>query len=116
MNQLITIRIIIDHQPKKTSPAQLDALGRAAMLGAESTIAGWGIHAVGGDYLIAKPSREEAIGLTPRKKHHGVDGFTDCRDEPVAKRNTTEDWTKVTCKHCLRRRPAGRQREFFDAS
>ena len=70
---------------------------------------------IGSEFGYAGPTREEAIRLTPRRVHIGGDGFTLCGKENVAKSRLTQDWTKVDCKACKKKRQqAGeKQKELF---
>lgn len=60
------------------------------------------------------PSREESIAMTPRAVHYGADIWGDCTSKRSFPRSrVTDDWRRVTCKKCLKKKPQGVQKELF---
>ncbi len=113
MKRVILIRALVDTGEKNA--AEIDSALRQSSQGLKSNLKVFGMKVLGSEFGYADPTREEAIRLTPRRTHIGGDGFTLCGKENVAKSRLTQDWTKVDCKACKKKRQqAGeKQKELF---
>jgi hypothetical protein len=64
---------------------------------------GFVLHVAGGS--VRPMAQDELLALLPRKMHLTLNGGESqaCKTEYVARKQLTEDHTKVTCKRCLAR-------------
>ena len=113
MRQLITIRALVEF-PSSKHPNQLETAARQTVAAIPKNLRVFGFKTLGTEFVFGNPSKEENIRLTPRKRHYGFFGAPVCADRVVPKDRVTEDWKKVTCKQCLKKKPQlSPQKELF---
>lgn len=114
MKTVVTFRLLIE--ATKEQPAQLEVAMRQTLEMAVKSMKVYRLRTLGKEAFLGKPTKEESIRLTPRKKHFGGDGYALCVSDifkRIAVGRTTQNWTAVTCKKCLKKRPASAQKELF---
>jgi hypothetical protein len=111
MALLAQIHILVNKGHK--TEAHVTEAAKRAMVAVETVMRQYGLEPLGAETCVGKATKEEHIRLTPRKIHFGISTFKCCsRIFEAPKRMVTEDWEKVTCKLCLKKRDVA-QTEMF---
>lgn len=107
------LSMLVDVKPEHRSNVEVALRQMKDML--RSGLRLYGISLVGIDAgYPRKPTREENMRMAPLAVHFGSDIWGDCTSKRSFPRSrVTNDWKKVTCKKCLKKRPQGEQKELF---
>ena len=113
MTRLVVMRLLVEHGPEKNQEMLEEASLRAAE---QATKALQQLnykvlcHETGNRYT----TKEESMMLVPKKTHYGFHNVPACSEKRhVPNSRLTEDWKKVTCRHCMKHRPRTMQTELF---
>ena len=110
MKKILVLKLLVDVD-SGISPQRLAVAFESAQEEAYSTLRKYKIEVVGSTYIYDNPTRQESITMTPIRKHFGIAKVTAC-DRKSSR--ITNDWGKVTCKMCLRKKTAiSPQKELF---
>jgi hypothetical protein len=111
--RVVSIRFLVG---TKRPDAFLDSVAEDAASYAFHVFKSFHIETLGTETLITKPTKDEAIRLTPLRRHYADSGGigTACSAlKSVPASRSTLDWDKVTCKQCLKKRPQPAQVAMF---
>jgi hypothetical protein len=111
--RIVSIRFLVG---TKKDDAFLDFVADDAAGYAVHVFKSFHIETIGTETVITKPTKDEAVRLTPLRRHYsdggGVGAACSALKIVPASRSTL-DWAKVTCKQCLKKRPQPAQTSMF---
>lgn len=113
MKHVILLRLLVETEEVHAN-AHLEMATNKALQNAEAAYKAFGVGVVGRESSLTKPTKEEAMRLTPRRIHFGDEGHALCTASRLFPKDaTTPGWERVDCKQCLKKKPASMQKELF---
>lgn len=111
MKHLITLRLLVEPNDKRAE-ARLEQASKELLAMAVKGLTLFGFTTLGKEDGFTKPTKEEAMRLVPRRTHWGIMNGAICCDKLMPASRLTENWARVDCKMCLRRKPKTMQTEL----
>jgi len=111
MKHIITLRLLVEADDEKAE-GKLQQVSKELLAMSEKGLRVFGFRTLGKEDGYTKPTKEEAMRLMPRRIHWGIMNCPICSDKMVPSTRLTENWARVDCKQCLKRKPKTMQTEL----
>jgi hypothetical protein len=111
VKRVVTLRILVEARNERDEQ-MLEGASNSVLQQAAKQFRTFHYSVLGSEVGHNVPTKEESMRLIPRKMHWGIMNCPICSDKMVPASRLTEDWARVDCKMCLKRKPKTMQTEL----